>query len=295
MSGSGALTGRAVAVTGAAHGLGAAYARALAAHGAAVTVADIDAAGAEETAARITAAGGRASVCVGDVGDWTFGEKLVREAWKSWGRIDGLINNAGILHPAKLENIVKSDIDAMVRVNLMGTFSCGLAAIAAMREQPQGGSVINVTSGSQAGDIALSAYGATKAAIASLTYSWAMECRGSQVRINAISPLAKTAMAAKNTEFLAEQSSHREIVYTNLPDPEANAPLVVWLMTEAAAGVNGQVIRLAGRDLSYVTHPQIARPVLTRDWDVPSLAAAFRGPLGAEEHPLGISIEKDRT
>ena len=289
----GPLAGKAVAITGAAAGLGAAYARALAGLGAALTLADIDAEGVDRVADDIRAAGGRAVSCLGDVGDWAFGAHLVATCTQAWGRIDALVNNAGVLIPARIEDATEAQVARMIRVNLMGTFACGQAAIAAMRAQAGGGVVINVASGSQAGDVALSGYGATKGAIASLTYAWAMECRGSAVRVNAISPLAATAMAAANASFMASQMADREIVYGVLPDPAVSAPLVCWLVSEAARDINGQVVRLAGRELSLVTHPQIARPILTGDWTFDSIGRAFDETLRATVRPLGLSIEKE--
>lgn len=287
------LAGKAVAITGAAAGLGAAYARALAELGASVTLADIDGAGVERVAAEIRSKGGRASSLPGDVGDWAFGARLVAACGESWGKIDALVNNAGVLLPARIEDATEAEVAAMIRVNLMGTFACGQAAIVAMRTQPGGGAVINVTSGSQAGDVALSAYGATKGAIATLTFAWAMECRGSAVRVNAISPLAATAMAASNAAFMAAQMAGREIVYGVLPDPAISAPLVCWLVSDAARDINGQVVRLAGRDLSLVTHPQIARPLVDGEWSFDTIGRAFDQSLRAAARPLGLSLQRE--
>ncbi len=267
--------------------------RALAGLGASVTLADIDAEGVARVADDIRAAGGRAVACHGDVGDWSFGAHLVGACTQSWGRIDALVNNAGVLIPARIEDATEAQVAQMIRVNLMGAFACGQAAIAAMRAQPGGGVVINVASGSQAGDVALSAYGATKGAIAALTYAWAMECRGSAVRVNAISPLAATAMAAANASFMAAQMADREIVYGVLPDPAVSAPLVCWLASDAARDINGQLVRLAGRELSLVTHPQIARPVLVGDWTFDAIGRAFDAILRAAARPLGLSVERE--
>ncbi|MFP1645398.1 SDR family NAD(P)-dependent oxidoreductase [Pontitalea aquivivens] len=284
------LDGKAIAITGAGGGLGAAYARHVAALGASVLVNDITPAAAARTVAEITAAGGRAAALPGDVAAWGFGETLVSACVDAFGAIDGLVNNAGILRPALLEDVTEADFRHMVEVNLLGTAACAQAAGRRMRAAGRGGAILNVTSGSQAGDIALGGYGATKGAIAALTYSWAMELRGSGIRMNALSPLAETAMAAQNAHLMALQGQNREVHYTTLPPAKANAPVVAYLLSDAAREVHGQVIRIAGRQLSFVTHPMIAAPVIEGDWTCDSVAGAFASTLLHHQHKLGLAF-----
>jgi NAD(P)-dependent dehydrogenase (short-subunit alcohol dehydrogenase family) len=290
----GVLDGKAVVITGAGGGLGAAYARHVAGLGAAVLVNDIDPAAAGRVAEYIAAGGGRAAAHAGDVSDWAFGAALIGACLDRFGRLDGLVNNAGILRHGTAEEMREADLRAMIGVNLIGTAACGAAAIRAMRAAGQGGSIVNVASGSQAGDVAIGGYGATKAAVASLTYTWAMELRGTPIRVNAISPLADTAMAKSNAGFMAAQSAGREVVYGTLPAPEVNAPLVGYLLSDAAAGIHGQVVRIAGEELSFVTHPMIADPVLRGAWTTETLPAAFRDTLAARQQRLGLTYEPAR-
>lgn len=284
----GVLAGKAIVVTGAGRGLGAAYARSCAAEGAALVVNDIDAGNAAAVAAEIADAGGRALAVAGDVGDWGFAEGLVGACVEAFGAIDGLVNNAGVLRPARIEDITEADVRLMIDANLVGTIACGVAAAKRMLKQGRG-SIVNVASGSQTGDIALSAYGATKGGIASLTYAWAMECAGRGVRVNAVSPLADTDMAKANTAFMAEQMAKRDVVYGALPAPDVNAPVVVHLLSDRSAGVNGQVVRIAGRALSFVTHPMIASPVLEGEWTLEAVVTAFERTLEARQLPLGLT------
>lgn len=284
------LDGKAIAITGAGDGLGAAYARQVAALGASVLVNDIDASAAARTVAGIDAAGGRAVALAGDVSDWGFGAGLVGACIDAFGAIDGLVNNAGLLRPALLEAVTEADFRRMIAVNLLGTAACAQAAAQWMRTAGRGGSILNVTSGSQAGDVALGAYGSTKGAVASLTYSWAMELRDTGIRMNALSPLAETAMAAQNAHLMALQGRNREVHYQSLPPAEVNAPVVAFLLSDAARGVNGQVIRIAGRQLSFVTHPLIAAPVIEDDWTCDSVADAFAGTLLGHQHRLGLGF-----
>ena len=286
---------QAVVITGAGGGLGAVYAQHLAALGAAVVVNDLDAAAADRTVAAITSMGGRALAVVGDVGDWAFARDLVAACVAAFGRIDTLVNNAGLLVPNRVEDQSPDDLARMIHVNLVGTFACGQAAIRQMLGQTAGadglrGRVVNVVSGSQCGDIGLAGYGATKGAVASLTYAWALELAGQGIRVNAISPLAQTSMAQANSAFMAQQQAARAVTYGPLPDPAVNAPLLAFLLSPAAAAIHGQVIRLGGRMLSYMTHPQLAPPVLDGDWTEAAIARAFAETLGAQQHPLGLSI-----
>lgn len=282
------LMGKAVVITGAGSGLGAAYARHAGGLGASVVVNDISAAAAQATVDAIRAAGGNAVAHSGDVSSWSYAQSLVDACVDAFGAITGMVNNAGILRIGKILELTEADLRQMVEVNLIGTAACASHAARRMLAAGKGGSIINVASGSQAGDIALGGYGATKGGVASLTYSWAMELRGTGVRVNALSPLAETAMAAQNKALMAEQAASREVHYAALPDPAVNAPVVSFLLSDAAADINGQVIRIAGKQLSYVTHPLIADPVLAGEWDYAAVSVAFADTLIENQQPLGL-------
>lgn len=286
---SSALAGKAVVITGAGSGLGAAYARHAAALGAAVLVNDLNEDLASQTASAIRAAGGRAEAFAADVAQWDHAEHLIEACLGAFGAFTGYVCNAGILRPALLENVTEADIRLMYEVNVLGTAAGVQAAARHLREIGQGGSIVTVASGSQAGDLALGGYGATKGAVASLSYAWAQELRRDGIRLNAISPLAETAMAQANAGFMALQQQDREVRYGVLPPPEVSAPLVSYLLSDASEAISGQVIRLAGRELSYLTHPQIAAPVLTDDWDFAKILDAFSTSLAQRQHSLGLT------
>lgn len=283
------LAGKAVVITGAGGGLGAAYARHAAARGAAVLVNDIRAEAAERVADGLRRDGARALALAGDVADWALPERLIDACLDAFGTFTGYVSNAGLLRPALLADLREADLRRMLEVNLIGPAAGARAAILRLRALGKGGSVVTVASGSQAGDIALGGYAATKGAVASLTYSWAMELLGSGIRLNAVSPLAATDMAAANAGFLAAQSSARDEQYPPLPDADVSAPLVSYLLSDAAEGVHGQVIRLAGRELALITHPMLLAPVLQGDWDMGAIAAAFAGPLAGRQQRLGLT------
>jgi NAD(P)-dependent dehydrogenase (short-subunit alcohol dehydrogenase family) len=209
---------------------------------------------------------------------------------KAFGTITGFVNNAGILRPARLEETTENDVRRMMEINYLGTVACAQAAARQLRKIGAGGSIINVASGSQAGDIALGGYGASKAAVAALTYSWAMELRGTGIRMNAISPLAETAMAAQNAHLMALQAESRDVHYASLPAADVNAPVVSFLLSDAAAGIHGQVVRIAGRQLSFVTHPMIAEPVMEDEWTYQKVVDAFSRTLSSRQQKLGLAF-----
>ena len=286
------LDGKAIVITGAGSGLGAAYARHCAALGARLVVNDVDAAAAEAIAGEIAGTGGAAVASAGSGASWGYAGELGAACVQAYGRIDGLLNNAGILRHGRITEMSERDLRAMLEVNTIGTVACASHAIRRMLAQDGHGSIVNVASGSQAGDIALGAYGASKAAVASLTFSWALELRDTNIRVNALSPLAHTAMAETNMKFLAQQSASREVVYTTLPAADVNAPAAAFLLSDRSIGINGQIVRIAGEDLSFVTHPMIAEPVLKGRWDDDAIEAAFRDTLGRKQQKLGLAYAR---
>jgi NAD(P)-dependent dehydrogenase (short-subunit alcohol dehydrogenase family) len=267
------LDDQAIVVTGAGKGIGAAYAHALAAAGAAVVVDDIDAPAADAVAAAICAAGGRAVSEARDVRDAAGAQALVDRCIGEFGRITGLCNNAGLMIPNLLTETDPHDVRAMLETNVLGTFHSTQAAVRPMLEQGHG-SIVNVTSGSQTGQRANSGYGASKGAVATMTYAWAGELAGSGVRVNAISPMAHSPMSVTMEAY--QQAHGVAFRAADLPAPEANAPVVVFLMSDRAAGVNGQVLRIDGTRLALMAHPAIRTPVLERDpWTPDDVADAY--------------------
>ncbi|UWP78610.1 SDR family oxidoreductase [Dactylosporangium fulvum] len=280
----GALGGKAVVVTGAGRGLGAAYAELAAAEGAAVVVNDVDADLAEAVAGRIRAAGGRAETAVGTVATWDGAGEIVGRCVEAFGAIDGLVNNAGIFRLANPAEQDPDDFRATIEVNLLGSAYCGLHAIRAML--PRGtGSIVNVTSGSHAGSAAMGAYGASKGGVASLTYCWAADLAGTGVRVNSVSPNAHTRMAETFEAYLGTAAQGQNLHKT----PEQNAPAVVYLLSDASAALHGQVVRVDGDELSMMAHPTVqGTGARNPQWTVSAVAAAFAagevGPLS----PVGL-------
>jgi NAD(P)-dependent dehydrogenase (short-subunit alcohol dehydrogenase family) len=266
------LTGRAVVVTGAGRGLGRAYALHAADAGAAVVVNDIDASATEHVVAEIEKAGGTAIADTHSVADAAGAAELIERCVSRFGNLDGLVNNAGIFHQAEpwAEDLAR--IRALVEVNLLGTIHCGLAAIARLREAGKAGSIVNVTSGTHLGHPGTAVYGATKGAVASLTYGWALDLLPLGIRVNAISPLAVTDMK------LPPYDGHAQ--------PDEVAAVVTFLLSDAAKGVTGQIVRRARRGLGILRHPAVGDMLEADRWEVADIDKALRTSMGALE-PIG--------
>lgn len=279
------LTGRAVVITGAGRGIGAACARAAAALGAAVVVNDIDAPAAEEVAAGIRQAGGRAVAHACDIVQWDQASALVERCVAEFGAIDGLVNNAGLFRMERLDEATEATCRAMLDVNVLGTMYCAAHALRAMQRQGRG-AIVNVTSGAQCGLAAMGAYGASKGAVASLTYTWAAELAGTPIRVNALSPSGATQMGQLNERYYRERGTP---IAPNPNTPENNAPVVCFLLSDAAAGVHGQVVRIHGQKLSLMSHPAVLEPVQQREqWTADAIAEAFDRVLRQHLQPVGL-------
>jgi len=281
----GCLERKTVIVTGAGRGLGAAYARLAASEGASVVINDIDGALAESVAGQIRDTGGKAMARAADISSWEQARDLIDSCVQAFGSVDGLVNNAGLHHMALPEEETESRIRAVVESNVYGTLFCGLHAIDRMRKQGAG-SIVNVCSGAQTGISRMAVYGATKGAVASLTYSWSMDLAPLGIRVNAISPLARSAMSEATYEYFVRRGEPPK-PNPNVT-PEQNAPLVVYLLSDLSRAVNGQVVRIDGSQLALMTHPAVLHPPLRRDsWTVADIQAAFLETLEARQIPTG--------
>jgi NAD(P)-dependent dehydrogenase (short-subunit alcohol dehydrogenase family) len=276
------LKSKAIVITGAGRGVGEAYASAAARHGAAVVVNDIDEVEAAAVVASIERNGGRAIAHVADVSSWDEAAGLIERCVAEFGRIDGLVNNAGIIKAGRPEDLTADHYRSMMEVNVLGTCYCGTHAIRQMLVQ-RSGVIVNVTSGAQAGTSLLAAYGATKGAVASLTYSWAIDLAESGIRVNAISPMAATRMY--NSSLRSDAPVSDEV-----PTPESNAGVMTFLLSDASAAIHGQIVRIDGGRLSLMNHPAILEPVLVREqWTAEDVATAFARELGNRPVTLGLA------
>lgn len=280
------LTGKAVVVTGAGRGIGRSYALLAAFEGASVVVNDIDEGPAKEVVDEIRRNGGTAVAVQADITNWSEAATLIDCCVDEFGAIDGLLNNAGLFAPGDLIDVDEEHVRRMFDVNVIGAVACGTHALRSMVAQGRG-SVVNVVSGAHFGIAHMAIYGATKGAIASLTYSWSLEVGASGVRVNAVSPLAKTRMTQLTSRWYDERGAG-QIDYENSPDPGVNAPPAIYLLSDASDSINGQIIRIEGRQLALVAHPVMLEPALMGDWTVENIDRAFRDELGSHLVPVGI-------
>ena len=262
------LAGRAVVITGAGQGLGRAFATHAAAEGAAVVINDVNEPLARQVADVITLQGGKAVVSAGAVQDPDQAEAVVDTCTAAFGRIDGLVNNAGIRYQAEIGQDDPENMRELIEINVLGTLYCTNAAVRSMR----GGSIVNLGSVAMVGQPTALAYSASKGAIASITAGAAAELHERGIRVNAVCPVAWTKMAAADTKA------------TPSAPPETIAPLVTYLLSDLAAKVTGQLIRFANGRLHVMLQTSPKEPLLEREaWDLDAIAAAFDPQLVPED------------
>jgi len=299
MSGPG-LDGKVAVVTGSGRGLGRGFADALAAAGSAVVVNDLDAAAAAETVARVVDRGGRAVSQVGAIGDSSAAQELVDRAVSEFGRLDVMVTNAGVLRDKVLWKMTDEDFDLVIQTHLRGTFTCARAAAIQMREQGDGGRIIVVGSpAGQFGNFGQTNYAAAKAGIVTFARTWSLELGRSQITVNAIVPTAWTQMTASIPIYapLVEQVDAGEPLPREVRRehaigmPEDCAPLVVFLASDAGAGITGQAIGIGGDKLTLYSHPaEIASAYKDGGWNAEQIAQAWSAEFAASSQPSGIEL-----
>jgi NAD(P)-dependent dehydrogenase (short-subunit alcohol dehydrogenase family) len=271
----GRLDGRVAIVTGAGRGLGRSHAMFLASEGASVVVNDLgsdvhgtgsDATAAQAVVAEIAANGGRAVASGHDVADWTDAEQLVRFAVESFGHLDVLVNNAGILRDRTLANMSEAEWDAVLRVHLKGHAAMSRHAMAYWKDCAKAGdsvkaSVINTTSvAAFTGNFGQANYSAAKAGILALSCVIALEGARYGVRSNAVSPSARTRITMAVPGGV-EAPPEAEGAFDRL-DPANVSPLVGWLAQEDCPA-NAQVFQLIGERLVVSSMPPIVHDLRT--------------------------------
>jgi NAD(P)-dependent dehydrogenase (short-subunit alcohol dehydrogenase family) len=278
----GLCTGRVVVITGAGNGIGRAHALAFAAQGAKVVVNDLggsrdgtgsSAGPAQAVADEITAAGGEAVANTDDISSWAGAARLIRQAADTFGGLDVVVNNAGILRDRMIVTMTEQDWDAVIAVHLKGTFAVLHHAAAYWRQRSKEGHandarVINTTSSSGLfANAGQGNYGAAKSAIATLTIIAARELDRYGVTVNAIAPTALTRLT-EDVPMMSDAAAATEL------SPEAISPLVVWLGSAESRPVTGRVFGVWGNAITVV-EGWVNGPSVSRDshWDPAALTA----------------------
>jgi NAD(P)-dependent dehydrogenase (short-subunit alcohol dehydrogenase family) len=275
------LKGKVAIVTGSGRGIGRAHALALAAEGAKVVVNDVGAerngAGssrvpADEVVAEIKSKGGEAVASYDSVADFEAARRIVQTAIEHYGRLDVLVNNAGVFWHFLMHEMPEEAWDRVIGVHLKGHFNMCRHAVPIMMKQ-RSGRIINTTSSQWRNPEGRANYGAAKGGIVSLTWDLAFELRDLGITANAVAPFADTrrgnAPRSNHAEMLERAGLSRKKPADEQGDERANpefvSPIVVYLASDQAAHVNGLIFRAGGGKIGLYSHPtEIAS--IHRDW-----------------------------
>lgn len=293
------LVGKVMLVTGAGGGIGRAIAMEAAKAGASVVVNDIGAAldgqressaAAQETVAEIEKAGGRAVANGDDVTDPAGAQAMVKQATDAFGRLDAVVNNAGILRDCFFHKMTYENFDAVVKVHLYGTFNVSRAAADVMREQGSG-SLIHMTSTSGLiGNLAQANYSAAKLGITALSKSLALDLQRWNIRSNCIAPFAWSRM----TSSIKVDSPEQEERVNRMKEmsPEKIAPVALYLASDEGADTTGQVFAVRNNEIFLISQPRPVRSVQRSEgWSLDSVKSHAIPALRSSYVPLDVSAD----
>lgn len=278
----GLLDGRAAVVTGGGRGVGRGHCLQLAAQGAAVVVNDVDVAEAQKVVDEITAAGGKAIANGDDIGTRAGARALIAACVDAFGAIHAMVNNAGNARDRSFLKMSDEEFHDVLRVHAYGTFACAQEAALRMRDQGTGGCIVNTVSAAHFGNFGQTNYAGAKGAIASMTYTWAIELARYGIRVNAISPLATTRMSATaKVEGKAVEAPYF--------DPVRNGAFVAWLCSDEASWVTGQIFGTGGDRVVILEQPRYGTAMYKPGgWTVEDLREHMKPVFGARLEPFGL-------
>ena len=294
---SGLMEGKVAVVTGAGGGIGRAIAIMMAGAGAKVIVADIGASlggeggstsPAQQTKALIEQGGGQAEICTESVAAWGSARKIIQAALDHYGRIDAVVNNAGILRDGIFHKMSEDDWLSVISVHLNGSFFVSRAAAEHYRKQ-ESGSFVHITSTSGLiGNVGQANYAAAKLGITALSKSIALDMQRYNVRSNCLSPWAWSRMTSSIPTSTPEQKAAVEKLQQMTPDK--NAPLAVFLSSDAAKDVTGQVFGTRMNEIYLFSSPRPIRIIHNAEgWTPETIAAQAMPALAQALMPLDTS------
>ncbi len=294
------LSGKVAVVTGSGNGIGQAIAIAMARAGAAVVINDVGTSlqgegtsdgPAAETKKLIEAEGGRAAISTDSVAEWDSAQKIVQTALDSFGRIDIVVNNAGILRDSIFHKMDPKDWRAVIDVHLHGTFNVSRAAAEHFRKQ-ESGSYVHMTSGSGLiGMVGQANYSAAKLGITALSKVIALDMGRFNVRSNCIAPIAWSRM----TNSIPEDTPEKKALVEKLKKmtPDKNAPLAVYLASDAAKHVNAQIFAIRLNEIYLMGQSRMLRsihrsegwtPETIADHAMPAFQSSFMSLQSSAQH-----------
>ncbi len=288
---SGFVQDKVILVTGAGRGIGAEVAKLAAAEGAAVVVNDLggtvggegaDLTPAEQVVADIEASGGAAIANGGSIADWDDAQAMVQQAVDAFGRIDGVINVAGILRDRIFHKMSVEEWDAVLGVHLTGYFKVARAAAPHFRQQSSGSFVHFTSNSGLVGNVGQANYAAAKLGVVGLSKSIALDMGRFQVRSNIVSPSAFTRMIETIPTNDPNKASHVE--RQKQMKPEKIAPLCVYLMSDSAEDITGQIFYCRANEVMLMSQSRPLRSIhreggwtceTLHEHAIPALRASF--------------------
>jgi NAD(P)-dependent dehydrogenase (short-subunit alcohol dehydrogenase family) len=297
------LKGRVAIVTGAGRGIGRGEALALASEGAIVIINDVgggvDGSGAmsgpaDDVANEIKKMGGQAMANYDSIVEYATGEKLVKQALDNFGKLDIVVNNAGILRDRMIFNMAEEEFDAVLAVHVKGHFNLMRHACTYFRQARVPGVIVNTSSTSGLGNVGQTNYAAAKEGIVGMTRTVAREMGRYGVRCNAIRPMAATRMTLsddmRQRAARAGEAGLAMLAELEKQVPEQIGPFVAWLCTDEAANVNGRNFLVRAGYIGLYSEPEIIAAVETdKPWTVDLVSQLVRKPVTANlvnEWPL---------
>ena len=279
----GVLHGRAAVVTGGGRGIGRGHCLHLAEQGASVVVNDIDIDEARAVVGEISERGGKATANDSDISTRAGAHALISHCVDEFGGIHALANNAGNARDRSFLKMSDEEFDDVFRVHVKGTFMCSQEAAQRMRDQRSGGSIVNTVSAAHFGNFGQTNYAGAKGAIASMTYTWALELARYGIRVNAISPLGTTRMSAT---YKGPDGKDVELPHI---DPTRNGAFVAFLCSDEARWISGQIFGTGGERVVILEQPNYGTGMFKADgWGVDDLAEALETNLKTHMEPVGL-------
>jgi hypothetical protein len=293
----GYLDGKVAVVTGAGRGIGREISLLMAREGARVVVNDLgssdhgegaDKGVAGEVVDEIRAGGGQAVSNPDSVASWEGAHRIIQTALDSFGRIDIVVNNAGIVRDRMIFKMSEQEWDAVLDVHLKGTFNCIRAASPHMRDRNWGRFVNFTSTSGLIGNVGQANYGAAKLGIVALSKITALDMKRYNVTSNCIAPFAWTRLIATIPTDTEEQK--RRVEKLKKMSPADVAPLAVFLAGEQAANITGQVFGVRGKEIFLFSQPRIVRSIhKSEGWNVEDLSQMLEATMKSHFSPLDTS------